>query len=225
MTNVKEVKQLLAPLLDRRHDLALIGRLVVIKPVRHFLRGVFVERTVYARACDPRWLVMKLYRRYDDISLSPAQHLFRKDKKPWLLDLPDTSEMLCDAVEVQIQEMSSRGDDIDTYIDKSTPRSEAYLKYYGAAHALDDIALGDLDSARDLISTYESAAHVWLPHLKRLGLDEKLLALGNKLSLEDRVTLAGLLHEWEAYSVEKLKLGKIWERTPFPLETAPGPNA
>ncbi|OZB03406.1 MAG: hypothetical protein B7X67_17115, partial [Rhizobiales bacterium 39-66-18] len=80
---------------------------------------------------------------------------------------------------------------------------------------------GNLDAARDLIATSEFASYVWLPHLKRLGLDEKLLALGNKLPHEDRLTLAGLLHEWEAYSVEKLKLGKIWERTPFPLETMP----
>lgn len=26
------------------------------------------------------------------------------------------------------------------------------------------------------------------------------------------------LHEWEAYTVDKLKLGDIWEKTPFPLE-------
>lgn len=30
--------------------------------------------------------------------------------------------------------------------------------------------------------------------------------------------MARLLHEWEAYTVEKLKIGQIYEPTPFPLE-------
>jgi hypothetical protein len=35
---------------------------------------------------------------------------------------------------------------------------------------------------------------------------------------EDRTTLANILHEWEAMTIETYKLEKVWERTPFPLE-------
>lgn len=139
----------------------------------------------------------------------------------WLLSDPEISKTVCDRIEeVALPKLRALGSDSE-YI-RSLQEEDPYtLNRAAASYALYRIAEGNLDAARDLIATSEFASYVWLPHLKRLGLDEKLLALGNKLSLEDRLTLAGLLHEWEAYSVEKLKLGKIWERTPFPLETLP----
>ena len=36
--------------------------------------------------------------------------------------------------------------------------------------------------------------------------------------LDGKLALVEILHRWEAYTVEKLKLAAIWERTPFPLE-------
>jgi len=39
------------------------------------------------------------------------------------------------------------------------------------------------------------------------------------LASGDRVAMARLLHEWKAFTVDKLKLSDIWEPTPFPLET------
>jgi hypothetical protein len=38
------------------------------------------------------------------------------------------------------------------------------------------------------------------------------------LEADDRPAIARLLHEWEAFTIGKLKLEDIWERTPFPLE-------
>jgi hypothetical protein len=38
------------------------------------------------------------------------------------------------------------------------------------------------------------------------------------LGANDRAGMARLLHQWEAYTVEKLKIGHIYEPTPFPLE-------
>jgi hypothetical protein len=147
--------------------------------------------------------------------------IYPPQKGLWLLSDPGVSETLCKQIEdVALPRLRNLGSDFD--YTRSLQEKDPYtLNRAAATYALYRIAEGNLDAARDLIATSEFASYVWLPHLKHLGLDEKLLALGNKLSLEDRLTLAGLLHEWEAYSVEKLKLGKIWERTPFPLETMP----
>ena len=41
------------------------------------------------------------------------------------------------------------------------------------------------------------------------------------LAANDRAGMARLLHQWEAYTVEKLKIGHIYEPTPFPLELMP----
>ena len=44
-TRPADLKRYLKPLLKRRSDLVLIGRLLIIRPVRHIVRGAFFERT------------------------------------------------------------------------------------------------------------------------------------------------------------------------------------
>lgn len=39
-----------------------------------------------------------------------------------------------------------------------------------------------------------------------------------RLTDDDRPGLARLHHGWEAITVRNLKLGQLWEPTPFPLE-------
>ena len=44
-TRPADLKRYLKPLLKQRSDLVLIGRLLLIRPVRHIIRGVFFDRT------------------------------------------------------------------------------------------------------------------------------------------------------------------------------------
>jgi hypothetical protein len=44
-TRPADIKRYLKPLLKQRSDLALMGRLLIMRPVRHLLRGVFFDRT------------------------------------------------------------------------------------------------------------------------------------------------------------------------------------
>lgn len=44
-TRPADIKRYLKPLLEQRSDLALIGRRLIIRPVRHVLRGAFLDRT------------------------------------------------------------------------------------------------------------------------------------------------------------------------------------
>ena len=46
MTTIAQVRQALKPLLDRHSDLALIGRFLLVKPIYHVTRGVFVDRSI-----------------------------------------------------------------------------------------------------------------------------------------------------------------------------------
>ena len=46
----------------------------------------------------------------------------------------------------------------------------------------------------------------------------RLRELCAKLAEDDRAGLAGLLHEWEVYTVKNFKIEHLWEPTPFPLE-------
>jgi hypothetical protein len=49
-------------------------------------------------------------------------------------------------------------------------------------------------------------------------LGDRLKKRGSGRSRKDKLALVNILRNWEAYSVAKLKLAAIWERTPFPIE-------
>lgn len=81
-----------------------------------------------------------------------------------------------------------------------------------------DIARGELDAARAACAELATGKTRWsmpLMHDEFVRVTETLCPL---LAANDRTAMARLLHEWEAYTVEKLKLDGVWERTPFPLE-------
>jgi len=44
-TRPADIRRYLKPLLEQRPDLVLIGRMLLIRPVRHILRGAFLDRT------------------------------------------------------------------------------------------------------------------------------------------------------------------------------------
>lgn len=50
MTTIKDVRNVMRPLLERRSDLALIGRFVFVKPVHHLLRGVYLGASIVPTA-------------------------------------------------------------------------------------------------------------------------------------------------------------------------------
>lgn len=60
MTTVRQVKRVLSPLLERHNDLAIVGPWLMLKPVRHVLRGVVIDRRGEASRFMPRWAAMSL---------------------------------------------------------------------------------------------------------------------------------------------------------------------
>ena len=220
MTTLRQIKDFVTPLLKRHDDLALIRHMVVLKPVRHVLRGIFVDRTGDAARCKPRWFVMRLFVKSEDVGLGHGELLYHPEGLWWWTDpnLPDT---LVEIVERDalptLHTVATLRDYVELTALPDHPRARAL---YGASHVLNLFAVGDLDAACDFLAAHEQAEAYWAPRLKQLGLDRRLPALRDRLGIADRAKLAGLLHEWEAYTVDKLKLQDVWEPTPFPLELA-----
>jgi hypothetical protein len=61
MTTVAQVRQAVQPLLQRNPDLALVGRLIVLKPVQHMVRGIYIDRSLDPRLFVPTWSVLSLF--------------------------------------------------------------------------------------------------------------------------------------------------------------------
>jgi len=220
MTTARQVKKLVEPLLARHSELALVGRLIVLKPVHHIVRGVLIGRTGSAKQCQPRWLATYLFAKLDYVPVGDGELLHRPDGH-WEWSDPGLPNDLIEVVERDALPRLHALATLQDFLNFTLPNDLGELRFYRAMQSLFLIAMGDLDEARDIINTEKQAGDFWTPRLDRLGLKEKLFELGDRLGPEDRAKLANLLHDWEAYTVEKLKLNPVWERTPFPLEALP----
>jgi hypothetical protein len=91
-TRPADLKRYLKPLLKQRSDLVLIDRLLIIRPVRHIVRGVFFDRTsdkyefrVY-RYVHPLWLDNCRYFRAQ-VHRVADWHVWAPHFKPFLFDV------------------------------------------------------------------------------------------------------------------------------------------
>src|SRR5262245_61742529 len=99
MTTVAQVRQAVRPLLDRNPDLALVGRLILIKPVNHLLRGVYIDRSLDPSTFSPTWLIVPMFRCGAHVIFNWGQRLCEPSHGPWDIRNPATPQVMCEDIE------------------------------------------------------------------------------------------------------------------------------
>jgi hypothetical protein len=215
MTTALQVKKLMGPLLERNPDLVLDGRWLHLKPVHHVLRTLLIDRTGLANNFTPRWAVIVLFRPTEQIDLKYGQML--AGRRGWSWDDPEMPSELCTAIENDALRQMRKIQTIEDFVEfASSPKRFPLRELSAFPHVklLADIACGQLESAR-------AACQQWrgrLPRWPEDPLEPIVDGLCPPLATNDVPALVRQLHTWEEYTVKQLKLEKIWERTPFPIE-------
>ena len=222
MTTAAQVKQVVRPLLERNPDLALVGRLVLIKPVHHLLRGVYFARSLDPGTFTPTWLVVPMFRYGAHVVFNWGNRLYNRSHGPWDISNPATPHVMCDEIERHALPLIRP---IQTPDDFAAFASEErfpvmYLDNFRIAKVVVDIARGDFDAARAICAQFPQE-HPAVPPTLYEDHDAILPVLRPLLAANDRGGLARVLHKWEADSVKACKLDKFWEPTPFPFELQP----
>ena len=219
MTTVAQVKQVVQPLLQRNSDLALVGRLIVIKPVRHLLCGVHVDRSLDPLNFVPTWSVILLSELQTSFGFLWGNRV-RGHSGTWKTTYPDVSSAMCEAVEEEalapMRSIKTFDDFINLTSTLQNPRR--HIDFYPIARLTVDVARGDLAAAKaicDYLKTKKGKAGYFYAQERYERVMQGLCPL---VAAKDRVGLAKLLHAYEAQSVKNLKIEKFWERTPFPIE-------
>ena len=221
MTTIAQVRRALKPLLEQRADLALVGRILVIKPIRHILRGVYIDRRSDLNRFEPLSVVLHLFEYRTWMPLMWPQSLVRGHDTVWQWSdsqaVPALLEAIDQAAIPQLQQIDSIEQLIET-IDRNQFRHRLFESPPTELHF--QIALGDLVAAERICIDHVSK---WTKSI--FGRDEddwaklrRLKQLCRLVAAGDRAGLAALLHEWEAQTVRNLKIDHLWEPTPFPLE-------
>ena len=222
MTTVAQVKQVVQPLLQRNSDLALVGRIVVIKPVHHILRGIYIDRSSDPLLFVPTWAVVFLFEPRQSLSYNWGRRIYRPPPGPagWDVSDPKTPATMCEEIErvLPLLKPIQTIDDFVTFTSKDRFR-DTYLDLYPDRRIFVDVARGDLEAARAICAYFatDRAKRWYLPQMQE-EYDRITQRLCPLVAANDRPGLARLLHEFEAGSAKDMKLDKIWEPTPFPIE-------
>ncbi|UXN60765.1 hypothetical protein [Phyllobacterium zundukense] len=215
MTTIVQVRQALKPLLDRHSDLALIGRFLLVKPIYHVTRGVFVDRSIDKVAFVPEvvtdMLALEPVRQYGFWGWN-SERLYDQSVGTWDVTKPDTVEAMRAHIEANVLHRLRSIASLDDYKTYENGKSKVF---FGAFERLKfpnmmlAAAHGDFDAALQMWPV-----EYWFDQRLVKFFPEFHTALG----AGDRVYIAKTLHRLEAAAARALGMEHIWESTPFPLE-------
>jgi len=216
MRGSPEIKRYIAPLLVRRSDLILAGRWLVLKPVGHYLRGVYFDRSRWRGSLIPIAMVLPLYQ-YPPERRIVAGHELRREKKCWDLREVGGEAELCEALEVRALPIVANVNTPDAFLSHLKTLRNWLALTLGTAlvHAIK----GEFDKAEPLLlELFTKLCRKDIDHWDS-PLEPYLRLLVGKLR-QRPADLIGILHEWEAGQVKLMKLEKYWQPSPFPCEIA-----
>jgi hypothetical protein len=200
-TRPADIKRYLKPLLQERDDLVLVGRFLFIRPVRHLIRGAFLDRTSDKFSFRLYATVKPLYGGPEGIGCGGRIH-----DGQWEVWQPHFQGLL----------MASLAEDVFNVVGKVTTFSE-FADFLAAqrdpldwvrSHILALVLAGEQDQAAAYLKQLQRDNEGWTHWLDEIGQDIS----GNVATLCDR------LHAREAETVKTLKLEDVWEASPFPIE-------
>jgi hypothetical protein len=194
-----DIKRFLKALLKERSDLALVDRLLVIRPVRHIVRGVVFGRTGdrYHFAIDA--LAGALCYTHDYPASGTGNIVGRSFEAVWQpLFEPVLTEALARHVFDRIGQVTTLGDLAVLRFDD---------RYLSTEHVTLMLLSGQQDGAMEYIRQAEErfpSAQEW--------------AQAQRSRVANVAAVCAECHAREASAAKALKIQHIWEPSPFPVE-------
>ncbi len=231
MATARELRQLLRPLLKRRPDLALGRRELFFLPLTHYLRGVAFTVSRRSKRFEAHSIVSQLFNGSCGLPDDGNDHQPSYEvSESWVDDPERASAELCRHLEQRAlplvaaitgpREHENAPEYMPLYFDDTPP-----LKFanYAFTVALGACFPGDFERAKrvltDVLVYYGEFMPTEATEEFRFGADLfGRMAYLLRLLRTERARIPQLLHDWEAYRVDSLKLTKYWKPTPFPCD-------
>jgi hypothetical protein len=203
-TRPADLKHYLKPLLKQRSDLVLIGRLLIIRPVRHLLRGA-----LFGRSGDKyRFKVWRFLRPLFPVEDGGFFHTeLREDWKVWQ---PHFQALVFDALAEEVFDVVGRITSLAHFCGDLGEGDYGFrARFEASITAL--VLAGERERAAELINLElagtESGSYMRYLAGKRRALLER-----------DVAPLCAEFRSKEAEEAKALNLGDVWEPTSFPAE-------
>jgi len=197
-TRPADIKRYLKPLLKQRSDLVVIDRMVLIRPVRHFLRGAFFDRTSdkytfkilpYLKPLwSPGWRLEILHSIYGTAVWHPHFE-------------PVLSDTLQRDIFTPLGKITTHDDLVGTLTDKVN---------FFTTRVCALVLAGERERAEECVRDLEKS--------KYAARCQDRIESARDLLARDIDEVCAEFHEREAKTVKAMKLEAIWEPSPFPVE-------
>lgn len=211
MTTGAQIRKMVKPLLVRHSDLAMVGRFMVVGPIHHLRRGIYLDYYRNPWMFDPRTVVDIFIPPHNIGLLGLGDHLSDPKTGYWDATNPDSVERFFDLLEDKILPKLRSTTTFDHYR-ILTEQYRASGDYYDRDRFFEMLiatAVGNFDLAQSIVEPQPDV---------QLYLGELAPSFYPALLARDRTEIAKILHAWEAQTIKTYKLEKFWEQTPFPLE-------
>lgn len=198
-TRPTDIKRYLKPLLALRSDLVLRGRFLIIRPVRHILRGAIFDRTSDKYTFNIWRYTAPLYdASWDDVGLGISRiGIGCEVWQPHFL--PALFDSLAEDIFGNLTQIVSLADLAREF--------EGTHRHYDArVTAL--LLGGQPERAAMLVAQFERDRNSHASDIEEL----------RSLLRRDMASLCAEFHAKEAESAKTMKLGDIWDPAPFPAE-------
>jgi hypothetical protein len=236
MSTIADAKRLLQPYVDRHDDLALVGRAVIIKPVRHLVRGFFVDRMSMKASLNPFWYVSLMYTPWMSKGFSWAGYDLVRHTN---LEDAATQADIFQAMDIAFAELRGIRDRCSAFGIKL--KAYRKLEDFPIYRGLVQVAEGDFRQAVENLSRHAASEenHVQdkldfiekytrphgRPRQRELATLESIKTnlnaintLTSLLKERNQQGVATLLREWERGTATAWKIEHLWEPTAFPFE-------
>jgi hypothetical protein len=212
--------------------------MIVVRPVRHILRAIYIDRTRSREEFRPKWTVAHLFKLTTGIGFDlggeiykpratmwPRQYPeFREFAKLWWIEDPDSPSVLLETVEATVLPRLAPLGDLEAYYSHLTSYREGHREYRydlrPEVRVIVEAARGRLDEVRAICrDELPQFPDNWFgDNPEAVAIMRRAKSICPLAAADDSAGIARLLHEWEAATVRNLKIEHLWEPTPFPLE-------
>lgn len=200
-TRPADIKRYLKPLLELRGDLVLVGRLLVVRPVRHLLRGALLRRTSDKYGFRLWRYLNPLYCFGGDVGYD--DHLNDAPFKVWQ---PHFEPLLLNTLAHDIFDNLGRITTLADFAALSFDKTN-----FLTAKVTSLVLAGERDQAAAYVREIESSDE-FNGHAQSVVADQWA-----RLQ-QDIESVCEEFHAEEKRAVEALKLTDVWEPSPFPVE-------
>jgi len=200
-TRPTDIKRYLKPLLQKRTDLVLIGRALIIRPVRHLLRGAFFDRT-------GNKYQFQVWRYFEPLMGGGRSVGFGHYIHPtlWQVWQPFFEPLLLDSLAEDIFDYVGEMTTFDDFAGALEGRNEFHSMRVTAL-----VLAGQRERAVEMVNEIERSYPgdpYWQPWVKarRTFMEREISSVCEEFRRK------------EAETAKELKLGDIWEPAPFAVE-------